>query len=412
MDLRSDAHDTSSTCPPLARLPRQLTGPMADVLEDHLRRLRRLNSHPNRVCHYDHLLAAHLIGFWEPMVRSLRTLDSRTVAGDAMRQALGDVRLARSTLSDAMKQMPAEALLPLLEQLLECLPAGRSNDPQVQDLMALKKRIHAVDGSYFQIPADVLWALAHTRRNQHRARQVRLDMHLDVLRLVPVKAQVSGQDDGAEWKAFAKTLEPGVIYLADRGFVARGFLRQVIDQGSDFVVRLKANTALETLTCRLLSEKARAAGVILDQQVRLKTSRWAGEQVDEPLRLVRVRDGRTGQEVELLTTLCEVPADVIGQLYRQRWSIELFFRWLKCVVRVNGFYSQNANGITLQLYCMIIATLLSYLLTGQRPGVMVSMMMNLAATNQLSMDRMAEVLERDAREKELARLRRLRKQTA
>jgi hypothetical protein len=394
----------------------QLSGAAAaGVVQDHLQRLRTLSHHPNRVLHYDQLLAAHLLGFYDSAVRSLRTLDARTVADTSMQQSLDHLRLARSTISDAMNQLPASALLPLLSQLLERLPANCS-DPQLHDLMTLKKRICAIDGSYFRVPADVLWALAHRRPNGKVGRQVRLDMALDVLRFIPATApRVDGADRGSEPDAFIGTLEAGVIYLADRNFIDFGFLRAVIDIGSDFVVRMKKpgpNTAKVIVTAtNALSQEDIDARVLGDERVSLPGSRSPG-MGDVPLRRVSVFDPVKRETVYLLTTLLDVPAALIGKLYRHRWCIELFFRWLKCVAKIKHLFSESSNGITLQFYVMVIATLLMYLGTGSRPSVYTYVMFSSAARGDLVLEKVPEVLERIARERELERLRRAKKKQA
>jgi hypothetical protein len=391
------------------------------VLREHLARLRRVGDHPNRVLHYDQLLAAHLLGFYDSVVRSLRTLEARSTAGDQMRHALDDLRLARSTISDAMSQLPAAALVPLMRELLKRLPENCSH-PQLQDLLTLKKRIVAIDGSYFRVPADVLWALAHRRSNDKVGRQVRLDLHLDVLRFIPLKAQVDGKTRGSESAAFIGTLEAGVIYLADRNFVDFDFLRAVIHAGSDFVVRLKVgtNTAKVVVSAaaaaNTLSNQDVEAGVLHDEQVSVPGSRWTpGLPPDVPLRRVTVFDPVRQEDVQLLTTLsdpADVPAHLIGQLYRHRWAIELFFRWLKCVAKVKHLFSESSNGITLQFYTVIIATLLMYLHTGQRPSIYSFVLFSSAAAGDLVLEKVPEVLERIARERELERLRRAKKKNA
>lgn len=401
----------------IAQVPAALAGACASVLQDHLTRLRKIGDHPNRICHFDQLLSAHLLGFYDPVVRSLRTLDAQTVASQTMKRGLDDLRLARSTICDAMGQLPADALLPLLQQLLGQLPEQcRGNlPPELVDLLTLKKRIYAIDGSYFRIPADVLWALAHRRANGKIGRQVRLDLHLDVLRFVPVKVQVDGHQRGSESAAFIATLEPGVIYLADRNFIDFDFLRAVVGRQSDFVVRLKNGASAAKLQVRAqgeLSDKDRQAGVLDDQQVTLPGSRWAPGLGDAPLRVVTLWDPVKREQVRLLTTLADVPACLIGLLYRYRWAIELFFRWLKCVARIKHLFSESENGITMQFYIVIIATLLMYLHTGQRPGVTALMLMGLAAAGDLRIDKMPQVLDRIARERELERLRRQNKKKA
>jgi len=399
----------------LAQVSSQLAGSCAAVLQDHLARLRGVGDHPNRVLHYDQLLVAHLLGFYDSVVRSLRTLDARSVASEAMKTAMDDLRLARSTISDAMGELPAAALLPLMAELLKRLPANCSH-PEVADLIALKKRICAIDGSYFRVPADVLWALAHRRANGKLARQVRLDLHLDVLRFVPLKAQVDGKDRGSESAAFIDTLEPDVLYLADRNFVDFDFLRAVIHRRSDFVVRLKTGqrTAHVVVSAtNTLTDQDIEAGVLRDELASLPGSRGTpGLLPQVPLRVVTVFDPVRREEVQLLTTLIDVPAQLIAKLYRHRWTIELFFRWLKCVAKVKHLYNQSSNGITMQFYVVIIATLLMYLQTGSRPSIYTFVLLSSAASGDLRLEKVPEVLERIARERELERLRRAKKKQA
>jgi hypothetical protein len=397
----------------VASISNQITGACAKVLQDHLRRLRGICDHFNRVLHFDELLTAHLIGFFDGAVRSLRTLDARSATGQAMQKSLDSLRLARSTISDAMNELPAEALLPLMEELLKRLPNNCSH-PDLRDLMTLKKRIIAIDGSYFRIPCDVLWALAHRRSNDKMGRQIRLDLHLDVLRFLPVKVQVDGKDRGSESAAFIGTLEAGLIYLADRNFLDFDFLRAVLTIGSDFVTRLKKSGSgpnIQVIQANTLTKQDTDAGVLSDQIVLLPGSPGTPG-FPQPMRLVSVWDPVHSQEVRLLTTLLDVDASVIGKLYRHRWSIELFFRWLKCVAKIKHLFSESTNGITMQFYVLIIATLLMHLATGARPSVYTFLLMNSAASGDLVLENVPHVLERLARERELERLRRLKKKTA
>lgn len=389
------------------------------MLQDHLIRLRRIGDHRNRILHYDELLCAHLLGFFDSTVRSLRTLDARSASGETIQESLDGLRLARSTISDAMNDLPADALLPLMQELLARLPRNCSH-PDLQDLLALKKRIIAIDGSYFRVPADVLWALAHRRSNDKVGRQIRLDLHLDVLQFVPISAQVDGADRGSESKAFIDTLQAGMIYLADRNFVDFMFLNAVLLAQSDFVVRLKSansgsGATVLILASHALTEHDLEVGVLRDERVSLPGS--AGYEPGEhlsvaPLRMVTVYDPVRREEVRLLTTLIDVDAALIGKLYRHRWAIELFFRWLKCVTKINHLFNESENGITMQFYVVIIATLLMYLRTGTRPSVYSYLLLSSAAAGDLCLEKVPEVLERIARERELERLRRAKKKSA
>jgi hypothetical protein len=393
----------------VARVTEQLAGACARMLQDHLIRLRAIGQHANRILHYDQLLTAHLLGFFDSTVRSLRTLDARSVSSDTMKQSLDNLRLARSTISDAMTELPAAALLPLMQELLGRLPDNCSH-PDLQDLLTLKKRIIAIDGSYFRVPADVLWALAHRRSTGKIGRQIRLDLHLDVLRFVPLKIQVDGNERGSESAAFIDTIETGLIYLADRNFIDFDFLRAVIHAQSDFVARLKSSGPNVVVTATSpLTQEDRDAGVLNDQIVTLPGNRNTPGLGEKQFRIVTVFDPVRREEVRLLTTLLDLPAAVIGQLYRHRWSIELFFRWLKCVAKVRHLFSESSNGITLQFYVVIIATLLMHLHTGVRPSVYSFLLLSSAAAGDLCLEKVPEVLERIARERELERLRRAKK---
>jgi hypothetical protein len=266
----------------------------------------------------------------------------------------------------------------------------------------------------FRVPCDVLWALAHRRSNNKIGRQIRLDLHLDVVRFLPIKVQVDGKERGSESAAFIGTLEAGLIYLADRNFVDFDFLRAVLDIGSDFVVRLKKSGSgpnLQVVQTNALTQRHTDAGVLSDQIVTLPGSQGSPG-FTRPMRLIIVWDPVRREQVRLLTTLLEVDADVIGKLYRHRWSIELFFRWLKCVAKIKHLFSESTNGITMQFYVLIIATLLMHLNTGARPSVYTFVLMSSAASGDLVLEKVPEVLERLARERELERLRRLKKKTA
>ncbi len=387
-----------------AQIADALGGACAAVLADHLRRLRQLPAHPNRLLHYDDLFVALLLAFYDPAVRSLRTLDAHSVAERHFKDHLGVDRVARSTLSDALRSMPAEQLMPIVRQLHRRVPQLARADG---DLAALLKRIIALDGSVFTVPADVLWAVATTRSNGKPGRQIRLNLALDTLRFVPQPTlSVSGDDGLSEGSSFIPHLEAGVIYLADRNFVDFPFMRAVLDVGSDFVVRAKVDKPKLIVTQEnAITDEDRAAGVASDRLGTIPGSAGSPGFGDRLFREVTVIDPRSGKPVRLLTTLLDIPAHVIGKLYRHRWMIELFFRWLKCVARVEHLLSTDANGITMQLYVGVIAVLLMYLRTGRRPSIHTYHVLQMIARGTADLARVPEVLERIERERELERAR-------
>jgi hypothetical protein len=376
------------------------SGHVLKVLNGHMATLRAGRAHPNRTLFYDELVVALLIAAYEPCINSLRTLEDASVSQSFLACHITSKRLAKSTLSDAMATMDPKLLLPILKRLMLQVPNLPRRDP---DLAGLGKML-AVDGSYFRAAVDVVWAIATTKADSKLGRSVRLNLQLDVLEFVPADVSISGQGDGSEGKAFlAQGIRPDAVYLADRGFVDMDFIKGVLEAGADLVVRVHKDTRFESLYSQALDLEDKEAHVVSDA---IGIIRRIG---DRHLREVIVTDPRSGKSVRIITSLLEVPARVIGKLYRHRWTIELFFRWLKCVARVRHLISDSRNGVTLQFYVAIIAVLAGYIVTGSKPGLYEYNMLCGVMRGTTIEKGMLEVLARRARERELERLRRARK---
>jgi hypothetical protein len=385
-------------------VPKQLaSGHVLKVLKGHLATLHAQRAHPNRTLHYDELLVALLVAAYEPCISSLRTLEDASVSQSFLRSQITSTRLAKSTLSDAMARMNPECLLPILKRLMLQVRHLPRRDPDLAGL----GRILAVDGSHFRMAVDVLWAMARKKADGQKGCSVRLNLQLDVLEFVPVDVSISGQGDGSEGRAFlAQGIRPEAVYLADRAFVDMDFISGVLEAGADLVVRMHGDTRFERLYSQPLDPEDKQAHVVSDA---IGTMKRIGTR---HLREVIVTDPRSGKSVRLLTSLLEVPAKVIGKLYRHRWIIELFYRWLKCVAKVRHLISDSRNGVTLQFYAAMIAVLAGYIVTGTKPGLYEYNMLCGVMRGTTIEQGMLEVLARRARERELERLRKARKKPA
>jgi hypothetical protein len=393
---------------PIATVDHRIVGAAnVQLLQEHLRRLHSHRDHPNRTLHFDTLLTTLLLGYYEAADRSLRMLEGLSTTSQA-RELLPIDRAARSTMSDALASFDPKQLEPIVRSLMRRLPALARMD---NDLAALFKRIIAADGSIFTVPADVAWAIALTRTNGVVGRQIRLNLTFDVLQFVPSDFDLSGEGDGSESAAFIRQLQSDVIYLFDRNFVDFVFLHAVLDKQSDFVVRLKNDTKFIPLQERPLSDKDKAANVLSDRIGEVPGSAGSPGFGARQLREVVILDTRNNKIVRLLTTLLDVDAHVIGKLYRHRWNIELFFRWLKCVAKFEHLISHSPNGIAIQFYVAVIGVLLTYIRTGQRPGVYEFHCLSWVARGIMTVEQMQKVLERRQRERDQNKARRLKKQT-
>lgn len=395
--------------PAVARVTEAVVGEKyVKLLQSFLQRLRESYDHPNRQLHYDSVLTALLISFYSISIRSLRTMEDKSQA-EGFGELLPIPRICRSTLSDAMRQMDARHLLPIVQALMKQLPNLRRQD---DDLHALLKRIVALDGSIFTVPSDVLWAIAIERRNGEVGRQFRLNMQLDVLQFVPGYFTISGADDGSESAAFMRDLIGGVIYVCDRNFVDFKFMHAVFDKGSDLVVRLKLDTKFVATEERPITDADREANVISDRIGHVPGSAGSPGFGDKRLREVTLIDPRSGNPVRMLTTLLDVPARIIGLIYRYRWMIELFFKWLKCTAHFRHLLSESPNGITMQLYVAVIGVLLMHLRTGRRPSIYATNCMEMVAAGLMSPQKMFEIVARRERERDLEKARLARKRAA
>jgi hypothetical protein len=390
-------------------------GKYVRYLQDHLARLRAAHPHPNRTLFYDDMAVAYLLGFFTPTLRSLRTIEDYSQT-EQMRAYLSADRLPRSTLSDANKVFDPTLLEPIIEELRARLPRLGRNDPQLAELT---ERVRVVDGSLFTVAADVAWALQRRRRNGKTQESIRLNLQWAAASGVIEGVSVSGQGLG-ESQALMKNLEPGLIYVMDRGFVDFELLDRIVHACSDFVVRLKSNNYFIPNQTRddgmtydkslPLSEQDHAAGVISDQVGHLG---GLGARFAPPAGLLRevkiFNPGKPDQPLRLLTNITDVPAHIIGLLYRWRWKIELFFRWLKVHAHFRHLTSHSRNGVTSGFYIAVIAVLLIYLHTQRPVSKYAYAMLSLVAGGQASLEEIMPILERRERERELDRRRLARK---
>jgi hypothetical protein len=376
------------------------------LIGEHLDRLAALPAHGNRTLHADQLLLGLLLAFFDPMARSLRTIEDKDNFGGR----LDLPRLARSTTADALAAFDPACLLPLIEDLRERVPdLGKSAADAT--LEGITRRIIAADGTYLNTLADVAWALHQTRRDGRGHGQVRANVQLDVATWTPQVVTVSGDDAESEPAAFAKDLLSGVLYVVDRNFLDFAFLAAVLDKGNDVVLRVRANApAVKVLESLPLTAADVEAGVVADELVEL-TGRGAPQGRFRRVTIVATDRSGKPEAIVLLSNLtgaATVPARVVGAVYRQRWQVELFFKWLKCFARMDHLLSTSRNGITFQLYVAVIGVLMMYVQTGRRVSIYALAALGRLARGECTLQQAMDVIARREREREMNRARQAR----
>jgi len=310
----------------------------------------------NRELYCDQYLSLLLLYFFNPVITSLNALQQTTEL-DKVQKLLGVKRVSMGSLSEAGSVFdpgPVEEIIRELTSRALPLLKGR----EAEELRGLT----AVDGSIFQAVSRAAWAL--WQDEQHRG--VKLHLHFGVFEAAPRRATVTPAacSEPAQLKA---TLEPGRLYVTDRGYQDYSLYRCILDAGSSFIGRVKDNIAYVVQEEREPTLAARQAGVLRDVILsRLGTSHHKDE-LKQPVRLVVVAstdDNGKAIELWLLTDKLDLPAESVGLGYRYRWTVELFFRWFKQILGCRHLISTKEKGVTMQLYAALIVSLLIVLWTG------------------------------------------------
>jgi Transposase DDE domain len=205
---------------------------------------------------------------------------------------------------------------------------------------------------------------------QHRA--AKMHIHFDVLKGVPVEATVT-TGNGSETEELRKTLQALRLYVIDRGYAEYQLFQDILDVGSDFIGRIRANAVWTVVEERPLTAEAKAAGVRSDRVVWLGGPQSGGV-FKNPVRVVEVDTGKTDAlgrpEILLLATnRLDLAAELVALAYRFRWTIEMFFRWFKCILSCCHLLANSRAGVTIQVYLAIIASLLISLWVGRKPSI-------------------------------------------
>jgi hypothetical protein len=313
----------------------------------------------NRKLFYDQYLTLLLMYFFNSSLDSLRALQ-QTTGWEKTRKRLGIERTPLGSLSEAARVFDADALRSIVQELAgqaAALTTGREAE-------ALKG-LTAVDGSMFAALPRMAWALWQDA--EHRG--VKLHLHFDVLKGVPADATVTPAAC-SEPAALAAALQPGRLYVVDRGYADYSLFAAIVGAKSSLIARVKDNVAFEVQEERPLTAAAKAAGVVRDVLISRLGTAHHKDHLKRPMRLVIVRtvdrDGKA-TELWLVTDRLDLDAELVALGYRYRWTVELFFRWLKCVLGARRLIAHNENGVTLQMYAALIVSLLIVLRTGRQP---------------------------------------------
>ena len=335
-------------------------------------------------------LSLFLFGLLNPTVRTLRALSAASKVQRIQEEVCGrSVSLA--SFSDTQHLLDPALLGALLAELgAEAL--ARNPAPRAGGLPPLC----AVDATLWEALPRMSWAIWRTQNQTQRA--VKLEIKFQVLGQVP-QLPVVAPGKTCERKLWRKQWRRGDFYVADRYYAEDyGIFEELAAAGCSYIIRLRDEAVVNWEVELPVSPADRAAGVERDG--------WAtlGCRKQYESRRVRVVEVQTPQCLLRLVSDCgpeRLSAELVAQLYRQRWEVELFFRWIKCTLGCRHWLAESQRGVTIQVYLALIAAVLLQLYVGQRPNKRMLELIQLYLSGIARLDELERLLA-----EELARVRR------
>lgn len=254
---------------------------------------------------------------------------------------LGLCLIRRSTLAEANEQRPAI----IFEKLYQYLFARVQQEMQRRGKKSSKIKI--IDATTINLCASVFpWA-------SFRARKGGIKLHTVITDMLPQGVVVTAAK--AHDLQVAKTLqfETGDLLIFDRAYLDYAWLHRLHGRGVSFVTRLKGNSRYEVVA----TQKSCDDHVLADQVIRL-SSPQGRERYPEMLRRVVYRDPESGKIYNFLSNRFDLTAIQIADLYRQRWQIELFFKWIKQNLKIKAFFGTSRNAVLIQVWTALISYIL------------------------------------------------------
>ena len=256
--------------------------------------------------------------------------------------------VSRSTLADANRQRPWQVYADVAQVLINIARPLYSDESFGVDLDAT---VYAMDSSIIDLCLSLCpWAVY-----QRSQGAVKLHTLLDLRGSIPTFIHLSDGRLGDVTALDYLVLEPGSFYVLDRGYVHFERLYRFTTQAAFFVTRSLRNTQFRRLYSTPVDKET---GLRSDQTVVLTgvKSRYTYPQ---QLRRVSYRDAETNKRYVFLTNNVTLPALTIAQLYKSRWNIELFFKWIKQHLRIKSFYGYSENAVKTQIWIAISVYMLT-----------------------------------------------------
>lgn len=208
--------------------------------------------------------------------------------------------------------------------------------------------LFAVDSSTVHLPLSKFpWSVP-----QRNGGGIKIHTMLDLLRNIPVTCIVTGNEERDQTFMDDYTYMPGCLYLFDKAYVKTSSLYGINRINAFFVVRRKENMCFNMISSD--AEAGQKDPYVLEDCVVRFSSRWASKGYPEPLRMIRYYSVEKDEIFNFLTNNFKMSASLVATAYKNRWLIEVFFKWVKQHLHIETFYGYSANAVSMQIYTAVI----------------------------------------------------------
>jgi len=305
-------------------------------------------------------LSLFLCGLVNPVLRTVRGLCEASHL-QRVQEEICTHPVSRGSFSEAQHVLDPE----LLEALLQSLMA-ESSGPVPKDPHGAWQDWLARDSSIFPALSRMVWARYGCGKAGRVNNAVRLHVSFNLFDEKPSSVAVTPGRE-CERISWRKQLKSGATYVGDRYFAEDyKMFAKLEEKGCRFILRLRDEAVVNLEQEMALPQPAKQTGILSDQWVHL--GRRAANRTGR-LRVITIRKS-DGKLMRLVTNIPpeEMSARDLQVLYRRRWQIECFFRWLKCLMGVRHWLAESQAGVTAQLYLALIAGLILQEVLGRRPS--------------------------------------------
>jgi hypothetical protein len=250
--------------------------------------------------------------------------------------------VSRSTLADANERRDWRIFADFAQVLIAEARRLYTDEPWA---LELEQTVYALDSTIIDLCLSVFpWARFRSTKSG-----IKLHTLLDLHGSIPAFLWITDARTRDERILDLLLPEPGSIYVLDRGYIDFERLFALHQARATFVIRARSNLRSERRYSRPVD---RTTGLICDQTI-LLTLEQTRERYPEPLRRVRYRHPGTARRLTFLTNDFQLPALTVAELYRRRWQVELFFKWIKQHLRIKAFYGTSVNAVRIQIWVAI-----------------------------------------------------------